>query len=87
MEVLQRRYVKCSDDNNPADEEDVEGNIQEREQTEPETCKRRQVVYGLEDIPPWYATILFGFQVSFKSTFPRNMLLLYTLKSILFPNF
>ena len=65
MEVLQRRYVKCSDGYNPANDEEVEGNNQERKQAEPETCKRRQVVYGLEDIPPWYATILFGFQVSY----------------------
>ena len=31
---------------------------------EPTTDVKRQVIYGLEDVPPWYATAVFGFQVS-----------------------
>ena len=30
----------------------------------PTTDVKRQVIYGLEDVPPWYATAVFGFQVS-----------------------
>ncbi len=44
--------------------ENGDGGDGERKKAEPEVYRtKKQVVYGLEDVPPWYATALFGFQV------------------------